>query len=93
MQKESANRKTFLKERFTGKSELGGKLKHTLDADKSETTGQVSPPRTEEISLFPEENVTSTSYETEPFLTADLVNSGDFDPLIGLTAADFAIFK
>ncbi|MFK4966989.1 ATP-dependent RecD-like DNA helicase [Lactococcus garvieae] len=93
VQKESANRKTFLKERFTGKSEPGEKLKHTLDADKSETTGQVSPPRTEEISLFPEENVTSTSYATEPFLTEDLVNSGDFDPLIGLTAADFAIFK
>ena len=54
---------------------------------------KVSQPQTEEISLFPEENFTSTSYPIEPFLTADLVNSGDFDPLIGLTEADFAIFK
>ena len=54
---------------------------------------KVSQSQTEEISLFPEENFTSASYSTEPFLTADLVNSGDFDPLIGLTEADFAIFK
>ncbi len=93
VQKESANRKTFLKERFTGKAEPVEEIKQTLDDDKSETTVKVSQSQTEEISLFPEENFTSASYSTEPFLTADLVNSGDFDPLIGLTEADFAIFK
>lgn len=93
VQKESANRKTYLKERFSGKSESIEKVKNTSEEAKSKVSGQVNQSQAKEISLFPEENLALTSYESNPFLTTDLVNSGAFDPLIGLTEEDFAIFK
>ncbi len=90
VQKESANRKTYLIERFNGKTE-------TLEKSKLQTetvTQKVFEPKvtqSEEISLFPEEN--TDSFTNEPYLTNALINSGEFDPLIGLTEADFMIFK
>lgn len=90
VQKESANRKTYLIERFNGKTE-------TLEKSKLQTetvTQKVFEPKvtqSEEISLFPEEN--TDSFTNEPYLTTALINSGEFDPLIGLTEADFMIFK
>ncbi|EKF51824.1 SF1B family DNA helicase RecD2 [Lactococcus garvieae] len=90
VQKESANRKTYLIERFNGKTE-------TLEKSKLQTetvTQKVFEPKvtqSEEISLFPEEN--TDSFTNEPYLSTALINSGEFDPLIGLTEADFMIFK
>ena len=90
VQKESANRKTYLIERFNGKTE-------TLEKSKLQTetvTQKVFEPKvtqSEEISLFPEEN--TDSFTNEPYLSTALISSGEFDPLIGLTEADFMIFK
>ncbi|HAP15409.1 MAG TPA: ATP-dependent RecD-like DNA helicase, partial [Lactococcus sp.] len=90
VQKESANRKTYLIERFSGKSEVLDKQPkpqmELVTAEKKESS------TVEEISLFSEEDI-SENLVKEPFLTTALIASGDFDPLIGLTEEDFLIFK
>lgn len=90
VQKESANRKTYLIERFSGKSGLLDKQQQPqVESLTEEKSGKTTRG---EISLFSEEDI-SEDLVREPCLTAALINSGAFDPMIGLTEEDFLIFK
>jgi exodeoxyribonuclease V alpha subunit len=84
--KEGANRKTYLVERFMGKkaelTEISALTAHSVSTDK---------PVSSEILLFEDDE---TEYLVgEPILTEAMINSGQFNPLIGLTDADFALFN
>lgn len=48
------------------------------------------PAKVEEISLFEDEEIETLDQGS---LTEALILSGNFDPLIGLTQQDFAIFN
>ncbi|GBG95936.1 SF1B family DNA helicase RecD2 [Lactococcus termiticola] len=71
VQKEGANRKTYLLERFP------------------EMEISVEPAVSTDLSLEMEE----VQEEREPILSPQMIDSGDFDPMIGITEVDLAIFK
>lgn len=93
VQKESANRKTYLIERFVGKNAVAEK-QQCSEAAVIETSAQEQKKvAVGKISLFSEDEINTDNETAEPFLTAALINSGAVDPLIGLTEPDFAVFK
>ena len=101
--KEGSNRKTFLVERFNSeRSEIAQKPAievPVLEKSKPKTPTQTPqrPAKTavaQEISLFADDEITQAQEEITDFiLRTETINAGKIDPLIGLTAQDFAIFK
>lgn len=84
--REGANRKTYLVERFLGNKVISDettKFEKQSDEPVKSNINQKFEPKAEEISLFEME---------ETVLTESFINSDDFDALIGLSEADFAIF-
>ncbi|MGM9886681.1 MAG: ATP-binding domain-containing protein, partial [Lactococcus sp.] len=94
--KEGSNRKTYLIERFSNqtaeiaepvKIEAEEKSKEAINNQTNKAAKIENEP--EEILLFEQEEEKFRPSE----LTEAIINSGQFDPLIGLTEADFMIFK
>ena len=82
-----------LTKKVTDKKEISNKEKNSgsaADLDLENFSGRKkTAPKVEEISLFDEE----TESLGNGILTEALILSGNFDPLIGLTEQDFAIFN
>ncbi|WP_374284549.1 ATP-dependent RecD-like DNA helicase [Lactococcus sp.] len=102
--KEGSNRKTYLIERFSNQTtEIVEPVKIEAEEKSKEVQKKASkeainnqPHKAAKIESEPEE-ISLFEQEEENFrpseLTEAIINSGQFDPLIGLTEADFMIFK
>ena len=87
--KEGSNRKTYLVERLTDETQ---KTTDTLEASLHAQKKSSLPKKesSNELTLFSEDEPISTqSYA----LTEKMIQSGEIDPLIGLTPTDLKIFQ